>query len=328
MYYNFIIIFFTIILLILCFLGIFFVAYFTLQERVFLAAIQLRKGPNYVGFLGIAQPFADAIKLILKEVIIPKRANFIIFMLSPLFMLGISLCIWSLFPLSFNSFILLPKFAFLFPILLSSLNALLVILIGWSSNSKYAFQGSMRSISQIVSYELSFTTVLLSIILVYNSLEVLSIVRCQINVWGIWNFLAFIIFFLTILGETNRTPFDLAEAESELVSGYNTEHGSILFTYMFLAEYTYIIISSNLIVILFFGGWSFFFINNWLIYAIKLLITLYIFIWIRATLPRYRYDQLMYLGWTFLLPVALGIFCLNLFNIFIWNFFLLDYLSW
>lgn len=328
MYTINIVIFFICILLILCFLGIFLVAYFTLQERVFLAAMQLRKGPNYVGFLGIAQPFADAIKLILKENIIPKRVNFIIFVLAPLFMLGISLCIWSVFPLSYNIFIFLPKYAFLFPILLSSLNALLVILIGWSSNSKYAFQGSMRSISQIVSYELSFTTILLSIVLVYSSLEILSIIRCQTNVWGFLNILAFIIFFLTILGETNRTPFDLAEAESELVSGYNTEHGSILFTYMFLAEYTYIVISSNLIVILFFGGWAFFFIISWVVYVIKLLLVLYIFIWIRATLPRYRYDQLMYLGWTFLLPVSLGIFCLNLFNIFVWNFYFLNYLYW
>jgi NADH:ubiquinone oxidoreductase subunit H len=273
MYFNFNVLIFVLILIILCFLGIFLVAYFTLQERIFLAAIQLRKGPNYVGFLGIAQPFADAIKLLLKEVIVPKKSNLIIFILAPLFMLGISLCIWSIFPITQNTFILLPKYTFLFPVLLSSLNALLVILIGWSSNSKYAFQGSIRSISQIVSYELSFTTILLSIILMYSSLEILSIIRCQINSWGIWNLLAFIIFFLTILGETNRTPFDLAEAESELVSGYNTEHGSILFTYMFLAEYTYIVIASNIFVILFFGGW-FFIISAWYIYAIKLLIIL------------------------------------------------------
>lgn len=242
------------IFIILALSNIIFVAFFTLLERLILASTQIRKGPNTVGILGLAQPFADAIKLLFKELLVPKKSNSLIFILGPAIMLYISLLSWFMLPLSFTSFIMLPTLMFLFIFLFSSMNAITVILIGWSANSKYALQGSMRSISQMISYELPFSLVLVNMILIYGSLEIPVVVSLQIYGWGVLNFLAFFLFFVSALGETNRTPFDLAEAESELVSGYNTEHGSVLFTYIFLAEYCYIVIISNIMVILFFGG--------------------------------------------------------------------------
>lgn len=289
--------------------SIIFVALFTLLERLILASTQIRKGPNLVGFLGLAQPFADAIKLLFKELLIPKKSNTLIFIIGPAIMLYISLISWFMLPLSFTAFIMLPDLMFLYIFVFSSINAITVILIGWSSNSKYAFQGAMRSISQMISYELPFSLILLNMILIYGSLEITTVITAQMYSWGILNIFSFILFFISALGETNRTPFDLAEAESELVSGYNTEHGSVLFTYIFLAEYCYIVIISNIIVILFFGGWlPLLYINlsPWLNYVIKLFFCLYLFVWVRATLPRFRYDQLMYLGWLILLPMVIG----------------------
>jgi NADH-quinone oxidoreductase subunit H len=320
------------VLLLVCLVNILVVAYFTLQERLVLASMQLRKGPNIVGILGLGQPLADALKLLGKEIILPKKVNLFLFIGIPLLMLALSLCLWGIFPLSYSSYLIIPKLALLFPVLLSSLNALFVILVGWSSNSKYAFQGAMRCISQIISYELSFTTVLLALFLLYGSLEILTVIYLQEEIFGIWNFLLFGLFFITALGETNRTPFDLAEAESELVSGYNTEHGSILFTYMFLGEYCYILLISNIIVVAFFGGWlpifSWLILPNFLNYSLKLFLILYLFIWVRATLPRYRYDQLMYFGWTILLPLSLGLLCSQLFIINLFNINITHQIYW
>lgn len=331
MYFFYITIILGFVIILISLFNILLVAYFTLQERQVLASMQLRKGPNFVGFLGLAQPFADALKLLFKEIIIPTKSNFLIFSVVPGVMLLLSISLWGLFPLSPFCFIIIPKLTLLFPILFSSLNVILILLIGWSSNSKYAFQGAMRCISQMISYELSFTLTLLSIIITYGSLEIFSIIHYQEYSWGIYNFITFFIFFITVLGESNRTPFDLAEAESELVSGYNTEHGSVFFTYMFLGEYCYIIILSNIIVILFFGGWLPFliiYLPFWFSYAIKLIFVLYLFIWIRATLPRYRYDQLMYLGWTVLLPISLSLISIQLLKVILLNIIVIDRFIW
>jgi NADH-quinone oxidoreductase subunit H len=291
----------------MCVLNILIVAYFTLQERIVLASTQLRKGPNVVGFLGIAQPLADAFKLLLKEIIWPYKVNKFLFVLAPFFMLLLSLCLWNIFFLVPFTFINIPPFSLLFPLLFSSLNVLLVIFIGWSANSKYTLQGALRCISQLVSYELVFSLVFLTLVLGYNTLEIINIINQQKYTWGCLDIIVFLLFFVASLAETNRTPFDLAEAESELVSGYS----SVLFTYMFLAEYCYIFIISNIIVILFFGGWLGF--NfSFMFYIFKLLGILYCFIWIRTTWPRFRYDQLMYFGWLELLPLALLIFIINI----------------
>lgn len=185
MYTAFILVLLLIVLVILCLINVLLVAYFTLFERLILASTQLRKGPNFVGVLGLAQPLADALKLLVKELVLPKRSNMFLFVVVPFVMLSLSLCLWGLFPLSENVFIILPNLTLLFPVLLSSLNALLIILIGWSSNSKYAFQGAMRCISQIVSYELPFTILLLSLVISYGSLEILSVIRYQEYSWGI-----------------------------------------------------------------------------------------------------------------------------------------------
>jgi len=301
------------ILFLICIINILIVAYFTLQERIVLASTQLRKGPNVVGLLGIAQPLADAFKLLMKEIIWPYKVNKFLFILSPFFMLLLSLCLWNIFFLIPSKFINIPPFSLLFPLLFSSLNVLLVIFIGWSANSKYTLQGALRCISQLVSYELVLSLVFLTLILSYNTLEIINIINQQKYSWGFLDILVFILFIIASLAETNRTPFDLAEAESELVSGYNTEHSSVLFTYMFLAEYCYIFIMANIIVILFFGGWwGFNKIISYFFYIIKLLIILYCFIWVRSTWPRFRYDQLMYFGWLELLPLALLIFVINI----------------
>lgn len=314
-------------LFIICLINILIVAYFTLQERIVLASIQIRKGPNSVGFLGIGQPLADAFKLLMKEIIWPYKVNKFLFILTPLLMLLLSLCLWNIFFFHPFKFINIPPFTLLFPLLFSSLNILFVILIGWSANSKYTLQGALRCISQLVSYELVFSLVFLTLILSYHSLEVIYIIIQQKNFWGFFDILTFILFITTCLAETNRTPFDLAEAESELVSGYNTEHSSVLFTYMFLAEYCYIFIMANIITIFFLGGWLNFFFISISFYFIKILIVLYGFIWIRATWPRFRYDQLMYFGRLELLPLALCVFIINIIDeLFLDDMFLL--LAW
>jgi len=289
-----------------CIFNILIVAYFTLYERIVLASIQIRKGPNNIGLFGILQPLADALKLLMKEVIQPYKVNKFLFIISPFCMLTVSLCLWNFFFFSPLTFIYTPNFSLFFPLVFSSLNILFVILIGWSANSKYTLQGALRCISQLISYELVLSLSFLSIILTYHSLEIFFIILQQKYIWGVFDIGIFLLFFISVLAEANRTPFDLAEAESELVSGYNTEHSSVLFTYIFLAEYCYILIITHLSIILFFGGW--WFLPNyyhWVFYIIKLIIGLYSFIWIRATWPRFRFDQLMYFGWLELLPLSL-----------------------
>jgi len=290
------------------------VAFFTVFERKILASMQRRRGPNVVGLYGLLQAIADALKLLSKETLIPSNSNIYIFILSPIFTFFISMLCWSLIPFKYNIVVSDINLGILFLFAFSSLGVYGIIMSGWSSNSKYSFLGALRSSAQFISYEISMGLILIPIILYSQSFNISEIILNQNNIYYIIPlFSFFILFFIIGLAETNRIPFDLPEAESELVSGYNTEYSSIGFTFFFLAEYSNIILMSSIIVILFFGGWLY------LPFSIKLLSIMFLFVWIRATLPRYRYDQLMYLGWKVILPLSLGftLLSISLFLIFI-----------
>ena len=288
------------------------VAYFTLIERQVLAAIQRRQGPNIVGFYGLLQPLADGLKLFLKETILPKSSNMIIFILAPVFNFALSLAGWAVIPFG-NGFALADlNIGLLYVFAISSLSVHSVIMAGWSSNSKYAFLGALRSAAQMISYEVSMGITIISVILLAGSLNLNDIVLAQKSMWYcIPLFPMFLIFFICALAETNRHPFDLPEAEAELVSGYNVEYSAMSFALFFLAEYSNIILMCSLIVILFLGGWFplfnlSFFLPGVFWFAIKVLFCIFLFILVRGTLPRYRYDQLMRLGWKVFLPFSLG----------------------
>lgn len=284
------------------------VAYLTLAERKILGAIQLRKGPQVVGFLGLLQPLADGLKLLFKEFIFPRNANKALFFISPVLSFFLSLFIWVVLPLSPFSALSNIKYNTLLLLAVSSLNVYGIVLAGWSSNSNYALLGAIRSAAQMVSYEVSFALILLFMFVSASSMDLCEIVQFQNSVWFILPFLPFaVMFFITILAETNRTPFDLPEAEAELVAGYNVEYSALSFALFFLAEYSSMISMSVLFSCLFLGGtlpvigsvasvW-------WL--SIKTVSVLFIFILTRATLPRYRYDQLMQIGWQIFLPISL-----------------------
>lgn len=290
------------------------VAYFTLIERQVLAAIQRRQGPNIVGFFGILQPLADGLKLFLKETILPKSSNMLIFILAPVFTFALALAGWAVIPFG-NGFALSNlNIGLLYIFAISSLSVHSVIMAGWSSNSKYAFLGALRSAAQMISYEVSMGITIISVILLAGSLNLNEIVNAQKNIWYcIPLFPMFLIFFICALAETNRHPFDLPEAEAELVSGYNVEYSAMSFALFFLAEYSNIILMCSLTVILFLGGW-FPPLDIWPLnafpgvfwFGIKTLFCIFLFILVRGTLPRYRYDQLMRLGWKIFLPISLG----------------------
>lgn len=290
------------------------VAYFTLIERQVLAAIQRRQGPNIVGFFGLLQPLADGLKLFLKETILPKSSNILIFILAPVFTFALALASWTVIPFG-NGFALSNlNLGLLYIFMISSLSVHSVIMAGWSSNSKYAFLGALRSAAQMISYEVSMGITIVSVILLSGSLNLNDIVIAQQNLWYcIPLFPMFIIFFICSLAETNRHPFDLPEAEAELVSGYNVEYSGMSFALFFLAEYSNIILMCSLNVILFFGGWfpllNIFPLNlipGVIWFALKTLFFIFLFILVRGTLPRYRYDQLMRLGWKVFLPISLS----------------------
>jgi NADH-quinone oxidoreductase subunit H len=290
------------------------VAYFTLIERQVLAAIQRRQGPNIVGFFGLLQPLADGLKLFLKETVLPKSSNILIFILAPVFTFALALSSWSVIPFG-NGFALSNlNLGLLYIFMISSLSVHSVIMAGWSSNSKYAFLGALRSAAQMISYEVSMGITIVSVILLSGSLNLNDIVISQKNLWFcIPLFPMFIIFFICSLAETNRHPFDLPEAEAELVSGYNVEYSGMSFALFFLAEYSNIILMCSLNVILFFGGWfplidifPLNFIPGVIWFALKTLFFIFLFILVRGTLPRYRYDQLMRLGWKVFLPISLS----------------------
>lgn len=288
------------------------IAFLTLLERKVLAAMQRRRGPNVIGIYGFLQAFADGVKLILKETIIPSSSNYIIFLLSPILIFSLSLYGWGVIPFIKGVVIADLELGLLILLAISSLSVYGVIMSGWSSNSKYALLGALRSSAQMISYEVSIGLLIMPVLALSSSLNLTNIVLAQNELFNCWPFLcSFVLFFICILAETNRLPFDLPEAESELVSGYNVEYSALTFALFFLAEYSYMILMSSLLVILFLGGWLpiikiFFFIPYWTWFFIKLIFILFGFIWVRATLPRYRYDQLMMLGWKVMLPLSLG----------------------
>lgn len=299
------------------------VALFTLLERQILAALQRRQGPNIVGFFGILQPITDGVKLILKETVIPRSSDTFIFIFAPIFTFALALCLWVTVPFTSNWHMIDFDYGILYLFTVSSLSVHSVIMAGWSSNSKYAFLGSLRSAAQMISYEVSFGIIIVNIIILARSLNLINIVEQQINLWNaIPLFPMFIVFFICALAETNRHPFDLPEAESELVSGYNVEYAAVGFALFFLAEYSNMIVMSMLTVLLFLGGWYFisieyifhiFFNSTFLVNFIqaiilvgKTMIFIYLFVLVRGTLPRYRYDQLMRLGWKIFLPLTLA----------------------
>jgi NADH-quinone oxidoreductase subunit H len=298
------------------------VAFLTLFERKILASIQRRRGPSVVGFFGLLQPFADGLKLFLKETILPSQSNRRIFIMAPILSLGLSLTIWSVVPFnSFYSYLHINEDILLI-FAVSSLSVYGIILAGWSSNSKYAFLGSLRSAAQMVSYEVSIGFIVIIVLLCVGDLNLVKVVLFQDSVWFVVPFFPiFLMFFVSALAETNRPPFDLPEAEAELVSGYNVEYSAVGFAFFFIAEYANIIFMSTLIVIFFFGGWLPFLsidflkiVPEFFWFNLKILFFLYLFICVRATLPRYRYDQLMKLGWKFLLPLSLSyIFFISIF---------------
>ena len=284
------------------------VALFTLLERKILGAIQRRRGPNVVGFFGFLQPIADALKLIFKETIIPGLSNLVLFILAPISIFTFSLLNWSVLPLGYGILLADINIGLLFIFSISSLGVYSIIISGWASNSKYAFLGSLRSAAQFISYEVSIGIIIMVVLMCVSSLNLTKIVLFQDSIWLVFPLIFnFFLFFIAVLAETNRVPFDLPEAESELVSGYNVEYAAVTFVLFFLAEYSNILIMSILIVISFFGGWIsiIFFLPGWLIMIIKVCFVVCLFILIRATLPRYRYDQLMNIGWKVLLPLSL-----------------------
>ena len=288
------------------------VAYFTLAERKIISAMQKRLGPNVVGYWGLLQPLSDGLKLLLKETIIPKRANAFLFILAPILTFLLSLIGWAIIPFDFGIFYVNLELGILYLFAVSSLGVYGVIISGWASNSKYAFLGGLRSTAQIISYEISIGLIVLSVILLSGSLNLTQIILAQRSIWYIVPlFPQFILFVISALAETNRAPFDLPEAEAELVSGYNVEYSAMGFALFFLGEYSNMLLMSSICVILFLGGWLPFFglsfIPGYFWFAIKILFFVYIYIWVRATFPRYRYDQLMYLGWKIFLPLSLGL---------------------
>jgi len=288
------------------------VAYLTLAERKIMGSMQQRKGPNVVGFHGLLQPLADGLKLLLKETVIPTNANTFSFILAPILTLFLSLLGWSVIPFSNAGFYSNVNLGLLFLFAVSSLGVYGIILSGWSSNSRYAFFGALRSTAQMISYEVSIGLILISILLCSGSLNFIDIVNYQKNIFFVIPFFPlFIMFLVSILAETNRAPFDLPEAESELVSGFNVEYGSMGFALFFLAEYSSMILMSALTTLLFLGGWNFIDIlsNIFLdpfIFSLKICLILFFYIWVRASFPRYRIDQLMRLCWKIFLPLALG----------------------
>jgi|TARA_B110000259_G_scaffold88931_1_gene103398 NADH-quinone oxidoreductase subunit H len=298
-----------ILLIILPLLGA--VAYLTLMERKVIAAMQLRKGPNVNGPFGLLQPLCDGVKLMFKEVIIPTNANKFLFLLAPVITFVLALIGWAVVPFSENFVIADINVGVIYILAASSLGVYGIIIAGWSSNSKYAFLGAIRSSAQMISYEVSIGLIIINVILLSGSLNLTEIILAQKGMWYVFPlFPVFILFFISILAETNRLPFDLPEAESELVAGYNVEYSSMPFAMFFLGEYANMILMSAMAVILFLGGWlppveALSFIPGVIWFLIKILFLLFCFIWVRASLPRYRYDQLMRLGWKVFLPLSL-----------------------
>nr|YP_010046724.1 NADH dehydrogenase subunit 1 [Aedes alternans]QPJ78668.1 NADH dehydrogenase subunit 1 [Aedes alternans] len=276
------------------------VAFLTLLERKVLGYIQIRKGPNKVGFMGLLQPFSDAVKLFTKEQTYPLLSNYIFYYISPIFSLFLSLLIWMCIPylIKLYSF----NLGVLFFLCITSLGVYTVMIAGWASNSNYALLGGLRAVAQTISYEVSLALILMSFIFLIGNYNFLNFFYYQNYIWFIlFCFPLSLVWFASCLAETNRTPFDFAEGESELVSGFNVEYSSGSFALIFLAEYSSILFMSMLFVVIFLGGDIYS-----ILFFFKLTVISFLFIWIRGTLPRFRYDKLMYLAWKSFLPMALN----------------------
>ena len=289
------------------------VAYLTLAERRVIGFMQLRKGPNVVGPFGMFQPFADALKLMVKETILPAGANKAVFILAPMLTFILALVAWAVIPFGEGLVIADINVGILYLFAISSLGVYGVIMAGWASNSKYAFLGALRSAAQMVSYEVSMGLVIINVLICVGSLNLSAIVEAQRDVWFALPLLPmFFVFFISTLAETNRSPFDLPEGESELVAGYFVEYSSMSFALFFLGEYANMILMSGMTTVLFLGGWLPPF-DIWPLnivpgpvwFILKVMLLLFVFLWVRATTPRYRYDQLMRLGWKIFLPFSL-----------------------
>jgi NADH-quinone oxidoreductase subunit H len=290
------------------------VAYLTYAERKVIGAMQLRRGPNVVGPWGLLQPLADGLKLFLKEIIIPTGANRGVFLLAPCVTFALSLIAWAVIPFGEDMVLANINVGILFLFAISSLGVYGILMAGWSSNSKYPFLGALRSAAQMVSYEVSMGFIIITVLLCVGSLNLSDIVKAQEKVWFVIPlFPMAVIFFISTLAETNRHPFDLPEAEAELVAGYNVEYSGITFALFFLGEYANMILMAAMTSVLFLGGWlppvdmaPFNWIPGPIWFALKISAVLFIFLWVRATFPRYRYDQLMRLGWKVFLPISMA----------------------
>ena len=290
------------------------VAYLTYAERKVIGAMQLRRGPNVVGPFGLLQPIADGLKLFLKETIIPTGANRGVFIAAPCITFVLALVAWAVIPFGDGLVLADINVGILYLFAISSLGVYGILMAGWASNSRYAFLGGLRSAAQMVSYEVSMGFVIVTVLLLAGSLNLSVIVNAQKDMWFVIPlFPMAVIFFVSTLAETNRHPFDMAEAESELVAGFNVEYSAMTFALFFLGEYANMIMMSGLTTILFLGGWLppmdialFTWIPGPVWFAAKIALVLFVFLWVRATFPRYRYDQLMRLGWKVFLPISLA----------------------
>jgi NADH-ubiquinone oxidoreductase chain 1 len=291
------------------------VAFITIIERKVMGSMQRRVGPNKVGYYGVLQPFADALKLIVKETVIPAHATKSLFFLAPIITLIFSLLGWAVIPFGAGLTISDFSLGILYTLAISSIGIYGVLFAGWSANSKYAFLGSLRSTAQMISYELVLSSAILTVIILTGSFNITAIIERQEAIWFIIPLLpVFIIFFISALAETNRTPFDLPEAESELVAGFFTEHSGMIFVFFFLGEYCSIVLMSSLTAILFLGGYNIpeLFVNDTfiniqsIVLGIKTCIFCFLFVWTRATFPRLRYDQLIVFCWTGMLPIIIA----------------------
>ncbi len=297
------------------------VAYFTYAERKVIGYMQNRLGPNRVGWYGLLQPIADTLKMLLKEIIVPSNANPFLFYLAPLLSLLTAFAVWAVVPFSDDFVVADIDAGLLYILALTSMGVYGVIIAGWASNSKYAFLGAMRSAAQIVSYEIAMGFALVGVLMASGSLNLRAIVVAQegtsVLSWFVWPlFPLFVVYFISGLAETNRSPFDVAEGESEIVAGFHVEYSGMAFGLFFLAEYANMILITALTVIFFFGGWmsplagvpglesSFLAQSSFAWLALKMAFFMFCFLWARATFPRYRYDQIMRLGWKVFLPIT------------------------